>query len=300
MYRVLSIDGGGVRGVVPALVLAELESRSGRRVADLFDFVAATSTGAILGLGLVCPGSEDRPAWSARQIVDFYEREGPAVFARSPWWVLRSANGVLGPKYDVRRLERRLRGVLGTVSLGHALCEVLVTTYDLYARTPHLFTRSGARGAEVDPPMWTVALCSSAAPTYFAAARADSANGPRWLVDGGVMANNPAMCAYAVVLRAMEAGTLARDDLFVVSIGTGSLSTDLSVPRIRTGGAMSWARPLFDVVLDGQEDIVDRELRGLLTAQRYQRFQADLPDRCEHIDDASPENMRALRHSARG
>ena len=283
--------------MVPALVLAELERRSGRPVVDLFDFVAATSTGAILAMGMVCPGPEDRPAWSARQLVDFYERDGPNVFTRSPWWVLRSANGVLGPKYDIRQLERRLRSVLGKVSLGQALCEVLVTTYDLKARAPYLFTRRGARGSEVDPPMWTVALCSSAAPTYFSAGRTDSANGPRWLVDGGVMANNPAMCAYAGVLRAMDAGAVPREDVLLVSIGTGSLSTDLSKPRIRTGGAMAWVRPLFDVVLDGQEDIVDRELQELLQ-QHYLRFQADLPDSCEHIDDASPANMRALRKSA--
>ncbi|MGA8994727.1 MAG: patatin-like phospholipase family protein [Nocardioidaceae bacterium] len=300
MYRVLAVDGGGVRGVVPAVVLAELEARSGRPVADLFDLVAATSTGAILGLGLTCPGPDGRPAVTAQQLVDRYRDDSRTIFSRSPWWRLRTANGFLGPKYDVSRLESRLQQALGTVPLSQALCEVLVTAYDLHARSPYFFTRSSVRdGTAPDVPMWLVARCSSAAPTYFAAGRAPSRDGTRFLVDGGVMANNPALCAYAEVIGAMDARVMVRDDLVLVSLGTGSATASLAAARIRAGGTAVWARPLFEVVLDGQEDVVDHQLRDLMPPRRYYRFQADLPDPSEAIDVATPEVLHALSDTAR-
>jgi patatin-like phospholipase/acyl hydrolase len=296
VYRILSIDGGGVRGLVPALVLAELEERTGRHVADLFDLVAGTSAGAILALGLLRPGADGRPRWRARDLVDFYEVAGPAIFARTPWRVVRTVDGLLAPRYDARPLERLLRERLGDDTLGDALREVIVTSYDIRGREPYLFTSADVRArTAADQPMWTVARASSAPPTYFAPVRMrrDDGTGDRWLVDGGVYANNPAMCAYAHVRRHRQ-----DTEVGLVSVGTGELSTDFATARIRRGGALVWARPLFDIVLDGQENVTDHQLRELLPAGRYFRFQAGLDTRSERIDDGSPRNLRALRDQA--
>ena len=105
-----------------------------------------------------------------------------------------------------------------------------------------------------------------------------------------MFASNPAMCAWT------EARQAAGDeDVLLVSLGSGELSTDYATVRMRRGGALLWARPLFDVMLDGQENVTDDQLRRLLPADRYFRFQPTLTARSQRIDDASAGNTRALR-----
>src|ERR671914_1713010 len=95
VVRVLAIDGGGIRGLIPALVLAELERRSGRRVYELFDLIAGTSTGGIIACALCAP--DPLPA---EEVAAIYAEEGPAIFERSVWQRIRSAEGLLDEKYD--------------------------------------------------------------------------------------------------------------------------------------------------------------------------------------------------------
>jgi uncharacterized protein len=83
--NVLSIDGGGIRGIIPAMVLADLEQRTGRRISSMFQLLAGTSTGGILALGLTQPGSDGQPEYRASQLVELYEREGRNIFKRSLW-----------------------------------------------------------------------------------------------------------------------------------------------------------------------------------------------------------------------
>lgn len=295
-YRILSIDGGGVRGLVAALVLAELEARAGRPVAQLFDLVAGTSAGAILALGLLRPDAAGTgPRWQARELVDMYEVGGPRIFHRSHWRYARTANGFLGPKYDAAELETELRERLGDTHLSQSLRDVIVPTYDTHRREPYFFKHTPGRGGGGgDPLMRVVARASAAAPTYFPPVRVHDAEvGQRWLVDGGVGANNPALCAYAEVRRSRPEA-----DVALVSVGCGQLSTDFATSRMRRAGALLWARPLFDVVLDGQEKVTDYQARQLLPSTRYWRLQADLRDSSERIDDSSPANLRALRDGA--
>jgi patatin-like phospholipase/acyl hydrolase len=293
VQRVLSIDGGGVRGLVAALVLAELEDRAGRPIAALFDLVAGTSTGALLGLALLRPGANGSPHWSARDLATQYETRAPFIFDRSAWRVLRTVNGSLAPKYPSSHLERELRSQLGETMFSHALRDVIVTSYDLRSRRPFFFKTADVRaGRSQDLPMRVVARCSAAAPTYFSPGRVRDGTGTRRLVDGGVYANNPAMCAFADVRKAHRDAPV-----LLVSVGTGSLSTNLATPRMAGAGSLGWARPLFDIVLDGQEDATDYQLDKLL-GRSYRRLQADLDDRSEPIDATSVSNLDLLRQSA--
>lgn len=294
MYRVLSLDGGGIRGLVPALVLAELEERTGRPVAELFDLVAGTSTGGIIALALLRPDPAGRPTWRARALADFYRDQGPRIFARSWRRALCTVDGLLAPRYAARALEDNLATYLGDTMLGAALRDAIVVTYDLRLRRPQLFKTSDVRaGRAEDQPMRVVARATTAAPTYFAPGRVPKRGAPpQWLVDGGVFANNPAMCAYADVRRDRP-----DDDVLLVSVGTGALSTDYATRRLRSAGSLGWARPLFNVVLDGQEDATDYQLRQLTGGDRYVRLQADLPTSAQRIDDAGPGNLRTLAAS---
>ncbi|MEO1088356.1 MAG: patatin-like phospholipase family protein, partial [Acidobacteriota bacterium] len=92
--KILAIDGGGIRGLIPALVLEAMEEKTGRPVSEIFDLVAGTSTGGILALGLVRPGDGGGPAYSAADLAELYERRGGQIFTSSGWHRLRSVGGL--------------------------------------------------------------------------------------------------------------------------------------------------------------------------------------------------------------
>ncbi len=292
MYRILSIDGGGIRGIIPAVVLAELERRSGKRVHQLFDMFAGTSTGGILSLALSQPGSDGMARWEAREIVDLYIERGPDIFDRSLLHQIRAVGSILDEKYSDTGLEKVLKQYFGDTRLSQALVEVLVTAYELEGRDAFFFKRRKAvtTPGEDDYPIWQVARATAAAPTYFEPLKLETPSiaGYYALVDGGVFANNPAMCAYADAHRFEEGA-----DIVLVSLGTGQLERPIHYDDAKDWGMLEWARPVLDVVFDGIADTTDYELRQLMNDDRYFRLQTTLIG-SDEMDDASPDNTRAL------
>jgi uncharacterized protein len=280
--NVLSIDGGGIRGIVPALVLAEFERRSGRRAAELFDLIAGTSTGGILACALAKPD-----ALSAERLVDLYEQEGPRIFERTVWQRIHTIEGLADEKYDDEGLEDALGRYLGEARLRDAVTDVIIPAYDTERRRPEFFKSARAReDPGRDFPLRAVARATSSAPTYFEPALL----GDRPLIDGGVFAVNPAMCALAEVYRYTPDA-----EVVLVSLGTGQLTRPFPYEAIRDWGLIGWARPLIDVVFDGASDVVDYQLTQLLGEQRFFRFQTELTSASDDLDDATEPNLRALR-----
>jgi uncharacterized protein len=283
--RVLAIDGGGIRGLIPALVLAELERRSGRRVFELFDLIAGTSTGGILACALCAP--DPLPA---EEVAAIYEEEGPAIFDRSVWQRLRSAEGLLDEKYDAGALDRALERFLADKRLANTVPELIVPAYDMTEPGPFFFkTRNARERSTEDFPLTVVARATAAAPTYFEPLPV----GRRALVDGGVYAVNPAMSAFAEVLRFQPSA-----DVVLLSLGTGQRTRSRSFADVDDWGLVEWARPILDVVFDGISDAVDYQLRHVLPGDRYWRLQVELTKASDDLDDASPENLRELRRHA--
>ncbi|MGH2745199.1 MAG: CBASS cGAMP-activated phospholipase [Thermoleophilaceae bacterium] len=283
--RVLAIDGGGIRGLIPALVLAELERRAGRRVFELFDLIAGTSTGGILACALCAP--DPLPA---EEVAAIYEEEGPAIFDRSVWQRIRSAEGLLDEKYDAGALNRALERFLGDKRLAEATPELIVPTYDMSEPGPYFFkTRNARERRTEDFPLTVVARATSAAPTYFEPLPVRE----RALVDGGVFAVNPAMSAFAEVLRFHPS-----PNVVLLSLGTGQRTRRRRFADVDDWGLVEWARPILDVVFDGSSDAVDYQLRHVLGEDRYWRLQVELTRASDDLDDASPENLRELRAHA--
>jgi patatin-like phospholipase/acyl hydrolase len=280
--RVLSIDGGGIRGIIPALVLEEVERRAGRRVFELFDLIAGTSTGGIIACALCAP--EPLPA---SQVVGLYEEEGPEIFSRSIFQRIRSADGLLDEKYDSDALDGTLARFLADKLLSQTRPDLLVPAYDTARPGPYFFKTMNARASsDEDFPLAEVARATSAAPTYFEPSAVDG----RALVDGGVFAVNPAMSAFAEVLR-FQPGA----DIVLLSLGTGQRTRRRSFDQIKDWGLLEWARPLLDVVFDGISDAVDYQLRHALGEGRYWRLQVELTRASDELDDATEENIRGLR-----
>ena len=292
--RVLAIDGGGIRGMIPAVVLAEIERRSGRRTAELFDLIAGTSTGGILACGLTRPGESGGPTFTAADLIGLYESEGPEIFHRSLLKRIESVEGYLDERYDDRGLNAALRRYLDGTRLSQAVADIFVTAYDIERRQAFFFRSSRARtDPGYDFAYVDVARATAAAPTYFEPARVrDAASAAEYsLIDGGVFALNPAMAAYAELAATGHAAEIE----LVVSLGTGSHTRPLHYEDVRGWGQLEWARPLVDVVFDGSAQTVEFELLQLLGPERYVRFQTDLTEASDDLDDASDRNLEALR-----
>ncbi len=283
--RVLSIDGGGIRGIIPALVLVELEKRAGKRVFELFDLIAGTSTGGILACALCAP--DPLPA---SQLVGLYRDRGPDIFDRSLFQRIRTAEGLLDEKYDSAGLDKALHDFLSDKRLSEAKPDLIVPSYDTNSPAPYFFKTSKARDSKDDDfPLSIVARATSAAPTYFEALQ----SGDRSLVDGGVFAVNPGMCALAEVLR-FKPGA----EVVVLSLGTGQRTDKRPWSKVKDWGLVEWARPILEVVFDGISDAVDYQLTQVLPEGRYWRLQIELEGASDHLDDASEANIAALEERA--
>ena len=282
--RILAIDGGGIRGIIAAMVLAEIERRTGRPAHTLFDLIAGTSTGGIIACALARP--EPQPA---AELVELYRTEGPRIFSRSLARRVRSAEGYLDEKYDDDALDAALARYLGDTPLREARTRVLITTYDLHAREPFEL-RSWRSGADVS--MALAARATSAAPTYFEPVLFQG----RSLVDGGVYAINPALRAYgeALHLRPSE----SPGEHVIVSLGTGKQTRRIEHDDATDWGQLEWARPLISVVFDGVTDAVESTMEAIV-GERHHRFQVELTRASDDLDDASADNLARLQDHAR-
>jgi uncharacterized protein len=272
MIRALAIDGGGVRGILPATVLAALEDLSGRRVHELFDVVTGTSSGAILALGLTRPDPEP-----ARSLRGLYLERGPAIFPA----------GEPGEERDPAHLEAELEARLGAAAMSEARVPVVAVSCDAVGRRPVLFRGGGLDPRAVgDAPMTRAALASSSFPGVFPAARHAGADGVvRECVDGGLIANDPALVAWSEA-QAMAAG----EEVLLVSLGTGQAPPPAPGPEPDPGVLAGAA------AAELARDVVRRAL-----GDRYVRVQAPLRHGAARaFDDASPANLEALRRTADG
>jgi patatin-like phospholipase/acyl hydrolase len=263
-------------------------------------FIAGTSTGGIIALGLAKPRAKNgKPAYSARELVELYESQGKVIFARSCIRRIRGIGSLLEDKYDARGIEKVLHEYFGSARLKDVTTEVLITAYEIERRCPFFFKSARARlDSDHDFPLAAVARATSAAPTYFEPFKLVSRDRKDYyaLVDGGVFANNPAICAW------VEARTMFPDcdDFLMVSIGTGEVNNPIPYSRARNWGIAQWAKPLLDVVFDGVSNTVDYQLRELMPtpadgSRRYYRFQVSLDEKDDQMDDPSPEKIRALK-----
>lgn len=286
-YRILCIDGGGILGLIPAMILTEIEARTGRLAGALFDLVAGTSTGGIIA----CAVAAGIPAGN---IVGLYGQRGKAIFARNLRHRLATGFGLWGPQYGATGIESALADVFEDARLSDCTTDLLIPAYDIEARSPVLFKSAKAGDVRRDFFLRDVARATSAAPTYFPPARIKSMAGETiTAVDGGLYANNPATCALAQVAKAAR-----MYGAVMVSLGTGSREQPYIYNKARRWGLARWARPLLDCMFDGQSDTAGHQCQALLREQ-YFRLQPALPGDLP-MDDASPEAISTLTAVARG
>lgn len=266
-YRILSLDGGGLRGLITARLLARLNAHPAIAgwlgTVDLF---AGTSTGGILALGLACGKTPE-------EICAVYQQRGGIIFDDSLWDNLRDLGKTVGADYSSKGLKAELKNVFGTLQLKDIARKVAIPTFDLdneevaARRTwkPKIFHNFQGPDSDGAQRVADIALYTSSAPTYF-----PSADG---YIDGGVYANNPSIVALAQAIsrRNQPAERAALDEVVLLSLGTGVSLTYIKGQTLDWGYAQ-WAQPLINVLMDGVAGISDYQAQQLLD-DRYHRLQ---------------------------
>ena len=294
---ILSIDGGGIRGIIPAILLAEIERLTDAPISESFDLIAGTSTGGIIALALTMTDNQGAPRYNASDLIDLYELEGPKIFSKSSMRTIFSAKGLTDEKYSSKGIDEVLEKYFKQARLKDTVddTDVLITSYEIEHRRPWFFKSYNAKRhpESHDYFMKDVARATSAAPTYFDPAKIDISDKDYYaMIDGGVFANNPAMCAYVEAMNKFPG-----DEILLVSLGTGELTRRLPYEDAKDWGKLGWALPILSVTFDGVSDSVDYHLASILKHDYY-RFQVILNPENDDLDNVEQDNIRDLKITA--
>ncbi|WP_204105875.1 MULTISPECIES: patatin-like phospholipase family protein [Spirulina sp. CCY15215] len=336
VYRILSLDGGGMRGILSAKLLSLIEREinilTGQTLQEYFQFVAGTSTGSILAAGVAI-------GKTGEQLVQLYREQGRRIF---PYWggkgyffpqriPLIIQSGLSAPKFSHAGLQKVLQEALGSATLAEIhqnskAPKLLIPAYDTFSRTPIFFKTWRNQEWYKDIEIWEACVCSASAPTFFPAYPLNYRGITYSMVDGGVGANNPAACAIA---SAINLGNKL-EDICILSIGTGEATKGYPYEETRHWGLTQWGLRIVDILMDAPLDIDEYISRKIILqneedSDRYLRLQPELsneyldrvldaelrgklaekikgkkPRVIEDIDDASSFNIEVLSALAEG
>ncbi|ONK60784.1 uncharacterized protein A4U43_C08F22570 [Asparagus officinalis] len=260
LVTVLSIDGGGVRGIIPGTILAFLESKlqeldgEDARIADYFDVIAGTSTGGLVTAMLTAPDKNNRPLFAAKEINDFYLENSSKIFPQKNW-MLSIPKILTGPKYDGKYLHSKIQDLVGETRIHQTVTNVVIPTFDVKLLQPTIFSTFEAK---IDPLkdalLSDICIGTSAAPTYLPAHHFETKDTQGTtrsfhLVDGGLAANNPTMTAMSCITKEI---IMRKSDFFpikptdygkflVISIGTGTTKDETyCAPEASGWGVLGW------------------------------------------------------------
>jgi uncharacterized protein len=269
-YRVLSIDGGGIKGLLATVLLQRIVATPGlENFLESIDLIAGTSTGGLIALSLA-------HRVDLEKIRKCYVSGGPKVFDDSWTDDLADLGKILGADYEIKGLRNELKKLLGTTTLGQLDKKVLITAFDLdnedpdpALRTwkPKLFHNYPGENSDSARSAVDVGLYTASMPTYF-----PSVDG---YIDGGVYAANPSMCALAQTQDARYGPPASFNEVHLLSLGTGK-SLEYITGKTLDWGYASWAQPLVSLMVDGTAGIADYQCRQLM-GNRYYRFAPVFP-----------------------
>lgn len=281
--QILSLDGGGLKGLYTAAVLAKIEEKHDVNITDHFDLITGTSTGGLIAIGL---GLGLRP----HELVDFYTNTGSKVFSNRLGW--RSLLSWVRCKFPEKELKAAVTDsrVFGHRTLGESTKRLVIPSYNLGKDSVRVFKTAHHSRLKTDwkIPAWQVAMATGAAPTYFPACR--HIEGMR-LIDGGVWANNPTVVGIAEGVGVLGASL---NQISVLSMGT----TGTRVHRKRSldsGGIAQWigGKHILQVLMEGQSAGFNGLGHHLLGSEKIIRIDPTVPEKMYSLDKANSLDLLA-------
>lgn len=326
-YKILSFDGGGIRGLLTAKLLMSLEAELQKHnpssvIGDYFDAFAGTSTGSFIACGIA-------QGLSAQAIYDFYIHQGPKIFPNMSlgFWLQEVLERVSRfrfslPLFNPNGLEQVLRSpnIFPDDLLFRDLTKpTLITSYDTYNRKAIVFKSTDLKSAQI--PVWQVCRASSAAPVAFPAYILNNEQFTREhlsggsfegdldremppggfpLIDGGIFANNPTLCAIAAAIGKNQKRSL--DNILVVSFGTGQSANRITPNQATSWGAIDWSKlfrgiPLYQVCSDGAADVIGYITQCLVGEENYLRYQPVIDSKISTFQ-ANESNLKLIEQEA--
>ncbi|ACZ49501.1 patatin family protein [Anaplasma centrale str. Israel] len=283
---VLSVDGGGIRGIVAAKILCEVEKRLGKPAGEIFDLFVGSSVGSIIAVALALKNNQGRAKYTASDLLGFFLKFGPRIFSFS---LMRQVLSVAaGTRFSPANLENTLNGFFANLKMGNVVANVMVPSYDLC--TGHTFMMRNWESKFRDLKLVDVLLAASAAPTIFPPRSVVIQGKKCRMIDSGLVANNPSICGYAA-----SSVLYPDEEVHFLSVGSGERSRP--VLRIRDSLAF-WALNVANVFLDAGMDAVDYQMTRMAGNYRYTRITGLLNRATYNFTDASHRNMQALQSDA--
>lgn len=314
--RILSLDGGGIRGIITCVILKYIEEQLQKldhpnaKIGDYFDLVAGSSTGGLLASIILFPDNTKKAKFSVQEALDLYAKKGDDIFNVKFWEHLLNPFGLFNEKISEKNLEKQLAEVFGDLQLKDFIKPCLITSYDIRERRAKLFASHEAKAPLENFYVKDVCRATSAAPTYFEPARIKSFYNQEFtLIDGGVYANNPALCAYAEARKIAFSKVLNNDkkvdypsvnDMIIVSVGTGTVLKPYHFKDFENAGKIKWISPLIDILLSSNAETVDYNLQkmfetlGPRNRLNYHRLMPSLKNASSEMDDTSKKNIYEL------
>lgn len=314
---ILSLDGGGIRGIIPCIILKYIEEQlqqknsSDSKLGDYFDLIAGSSTGGILASVLLFPDEKGKAKFSIQKAFELYAEKGEDIFNVSFWERLINPFGLFSEKISESELEKNLKEFFGNLQLKDFVKPSLITAYDIENRHAKLFNSHEAQKLEMNN-FWVKDICraTSAAPTYFQPAQIKSLYGQLFsLIDGGLFANNPALCAYAEA-RKMPFSEILKNsekpnypvvnDMLLISVGTGTEMKSYSYKKMENAGKIKWIAPIIDILFSANAETVDYQLNqmfqslGRRNQKNYYRINPSLKNASPEMDNVKKQNIEAL------
>lgn len=284
--RILTIDGGGIKGTFPASFLATVEEATGKSIIDYFDLIVGTSTGGIIALGLGM-------GWPAHDLLGFYEEYSPRIFQKLPLW--RRFLSVFNAKYDPEPLHHALEESFGDKRIGDSVVRLVIPSVNLESGEVHLYKTAHPPRLKLDYKKKAIeaARATSAAPAYFPSFISESGIP---LVDGGVWANNPMAVAVVEALTMLE---WPPDQINILSLGCTRVPFDAEKAREQSQGFGYWMVNAAELFMTTQSSSAKGVAKLLLGGtDRILRINPVVPRGRFELDKASGiESLRGLGES---
>jgi len=279
MKIILSIDGGGIRGIVPAAVLAYLEKKIQEiqkdpriRLANLVDFVAGTSTGSIVASMMLLPCDDCRkPRNTMQDIVDLYFAIGDQVFEKHFLHNVKTVWGLFGPQFPASNIDEPLLKYLDHYKMKDLLKPCMIAGYDIEKRRVNFYTNRDKDEKYAEYNVKDVVRGSTAIPAYFPPARFQYGTDMNTIVDGGVFANNPSLSALIEISKTKydgECKNLGPKKVLVISLGTGDINQKpFPYKKAKNWGKAQWMMPVIDVLLSSHSQVTHYEMEQLFASR---------------------------------
>ncbi len=321
MFRILSIDGGGLRGIVPVQILKHIEFITGKSIIDCFDFFAGTSTGGLISTGITVKGDNGfSPKHTIEDLEKVYLEEGKNIFPiknKLHKWYRNKTWSYLGkPQFQEDGLQKVLEGLLldsnsKPLTINDCLKPIFIPTYDLSTNSPLFFkSRYAFHNSNLNAKLVDVCRATSAGPTYLPSYSfkyphefGKMSTKEITAIDGGVFMNNPTMGALVEVLKHKKDPfynypNLKEEDIFILSIGTGHHSKNIS-ENSSNWGKLKWIKPSIDIMMWGNNQAVDYQVKEGMnfpnnSSINYLRIDVNIED--ERFADMANSDSETLEY----